>query len=262
MMIQKYSEHQSYPVTVAEKIGDLWKADRKLRSLYNATKKYASQPGARSFWEIAAHVAEFRAIINLIKWIKRSQDIAASTVEEVNIDQRSLSDKVYFEIIDYIVLLGKNLENYKALNDNFNEERYRDYFLPFLNAVSPNYFAKGEVFNRKGKTDILVFDPQGKNIFIAECKIWNGEAYLLQAVDQLLQRYINWRDEKTAIIIFNRDTKNFSQLIMIATTALSKHSLCCQAGQQRNDTSWSYRFRHPDDNNRIIRLELVLFNFA
>jgi hypothetical protein len=274
MIIQKYPDHQPYPVTVPEQIGAIWKTDKKLRSLYNATKRYASQRGARSFWEIAPHVAEFRATINVIKKISRTQIIAvSSTKQEININHKAnlsltpeeialLSDDTYFKIIDYIVLLGKNMESYNDFHDNFNEERYREYFLPFLNAVSPNYSAKGEVFNRKGKTDILIFDLQGRNIFIAECKIWNGEAYLLKAVDQLLQTYINWRDEKTAIIIFNRDTKNFSQLIITATNALSKHPLCYETGKQRSDTSWSYWFRHPDDSNRLIRLELILFNFV
>lgn len=174
----------------------------------------------------------------------------------------SISDIAYFQIIDYIILLGKNLEGFKELNVRFDEERYRDYFVPFLNAISVQYSAKGEVFNRQGKTDILVFDNEGNNIFIAECKLWRGEAYLLSAVDQLLGNYVNWRDEKTSIIIFNRDVKRFSDVVETATKAIQNHPLCDNAIGQRNGTSYSYLFRHPDDPKRTIKLELVLLNFA
>jgi hypothetical protein len=180
----------------------------------------------------------------------------------VNETLSSLSEKAYFQILDYILLLGKNLENFKELNVRFDEERYRDYFIPFLNAISARHSTKGEVFNKKGKTDILVFDNDGNNIFIAECKLWKGEAYLISAVDQLLENYVNWRDEKVSVIIFNRDVKKFSDVIEIATKKIENHPLCTKIIGRRNETSYSYVFRHPDDSNKEIKIELLLLNFA
>jgi len=174
----------------------------------------------------------------------------------------SLSDNAYFQIIDHMLKLGKNLEAFKQLNEKFDEERYRDYFLPFLNSVSKQHTAKGEVFNRVGKTDILIVDQEGKNIFIAECKLWKGEAYLLSAVDQLLNNYVNWRDEKVAIIIFNRDVKRFSEVVDTAVAALKAHRLCYKFVTQRKDTSFSFFFKNPGDEMKHVNLELVLFNFA
>jgi hypothetical protein len=255
---EKKGVYQSYPLTVVQQIEALWKADKKLRSLYNATKKYASQRGARPFWEVAPHVAEYRAVMNVYKRIARAQK-KEEAIADLSPD---LKDETYFKIIDHLITLGRSMESRPVLYKSYNEELYRDYFLPSLSVFLPKYAAKGEALNHKGKTDILVFDTEGNNIFIAECKIWNGEAYLLQAVDQLLQRYLHWRDERTAIIVFNRDIKNFTQLITVATNALCKHPLCHSAGIKRKDTSWSYWFRHPDDNNRLVRLELILFNFA
>lgn len=174
----------------------------------------------------------------------------------------SISNKAYFQIIDYIITLGKNLETFKELNTKFDEERYRDYFIAFLNSVSPNHAAKGEVFNRKGKTDILVFDNHGNNIFIGECKLWKGEAYLTNAINQLLENYVNWRDEKTAILVFNRDVQKFTDLIDKATNTITNHPLCIKSMGVRNGTSYSYLFMHPDDADKLIKLELVLFNFV
>lgn len=174
----------------------------------------------------------------------------------------SISETAYFQIIDYIIQLGKNLESFKELNEKFDEERYRDYFIPFLNAISTNYSAKGEVFNRDGKTDIIVFDNNGNNIFIAECKLWKGEQYLLDAIDQLIGKYVNWRDEKLAIVIFNRDVKKFSKVIEIAVSATQNHKQCLKFIGKRKETSFSYVFKHPDDDKKTLLLELVLLNFA
>jgi hypothetical protein len=277
--------------SVPDQITDVWKSDKRVRSLFRAMELYSWKKGSKPVWKIIAHIAEYRAMINLVKWIKRpgikvprekiQSSLRIVPAESIDAEMTAAlmrmspslpalgsngrtiwNDDTYFQIIDYIVLLGKNLENYKDLSDKFNEERYRDYFLPFLNAVSPHYSAKGEVFNRLGKTDILVCDSEGNNLFIAECKLWRGEAYLRNGVDQLLNSYVNWRDEKTAIVIFNRDVKQFSQVEFTATGAMAQHPLCLQALGKRSDASWSYLFRHPDDEHRIIRIELVLFNFV
>lgn len=174
----------------------------------------------------------------------------------------SISDQAYYQVLDYIILLGKELEKFKELSTKFDEERYRDYFIPFLNSISTQHSAKGEVFNRQGRTDILVFDNEGNNIFIAECKLWKGEKYLLGAVDQLLDNYVNWRDEKAAIIIFNRDVLKFSDIIETATKAIENHHLCLIAHGQRKATSYSYSFKNPQDDKQTIKLELVLLNFV
>jgi hypothetical protein len=256
---------------VPDLIDDAFMGDKQVRSLFSALTKYCSQPNAKPLVIIGAHIAEYRAMINLVKRIKQSQladarkRLAQSnhTAPAISAEQlASINDETYFKIVDYIILLGKNLENYTELNKNFDEELYRDYFLAPLNTMSPHYGAKGEVFNRKGKTDILVFDTKGNNIFIAECKCWKGTAYLIGGVDQLLNSYVNWRDEKAAIIVFNKTTKKFTELIRTATEALAGHPLCIRPGEKRTDASWSFWFRHPDDEQRSIRLELILFNFA
>jgi hypothetical protein len=174
----------------------------------------------------------------------------------------AISETAYFQIIDYIIQLGKNLESFKELNEKFDEERYRDYFIPFLNSISTKHSAKGEVFNREGKTDIIVFDNNGNNIFIAECKLWKGEKYLIDAIDQLIGKYVNWRDEKLAIIIFNRDVKKFSNVIETAVVATQNHKQCLKFIRKRKDTSFSYVFKHPNDDKKTLLLELILFNFS
>jgi hypothetical protein len=62
--------------------------------------------------------------------------------------------------------------------------------------------ATGETFNAGGKTDILIRGGD-RNVFIAECKFWQGPKSFDEAVAQLLG-YLSWRDSKCALLVFNR----------------------------------------------------------
>jgi hypothetical protein len=60
---------------VPDEVSKVWRANRKLRSLYHATQWYAQSPSKQSimpFRAIAPHVAEYRAMINLVKHLRHS----------------------------------------------------------------------------------------------------------------------------------------------------------------------------------------------
>ena len=173
-----------------------------------------------------------------------------------------LGEAAYFKILDYILQIGGNLEKLPRATSHLNEEGLRDYLLPFLNAVSKGHSAAGEAFNKRGRTDILIQDIAGNNVFIAECKIWNGSAKLKEALDQLLERYVNWRDEKVALIVFTKHAADFSEVIRKAARTVSEHPNCLQLVGERGLTSISYLFRRSDDPQKKIKLELVLFNLS
>ncbi|MEX0906636.1 MAG: hypothetical protein WD028_12990 [Balneolaceae bacterium] len=181
--------------------------------------------------------------------------------EFINETIPALGDAAYFKILDYIIQVGNNLEKYPRATENLDEEGLRDYFLAFLNTVSKNYSATGEAFNKSGRTDILIQDTDGVNIFIAECKIWHGASKLNEAIDQLLERYVNWRDEKVALVVFNKDVTDFSSVIESAQKAVINHKNCIDLIEIRKQTSISYLFKHSDDPSKAIKLELLLFNF-
>ena len=100
------------------------------------------------------------------------------------------------------------------------------------------------------------------NIFIAECKLWKGSAKLKEAIDQLLQRYVTWRDDKIAIIVFNKDVSAFTEIIQKANKVMNEHANCKESISARRETSFSYIYKNSDDQNKIIKLELVLFNYS
>lgn len=173
----------------------------------------------------------------------------------------ALGDAAYFKILDYIIQVGNNLEKYPRATENLDEEGLRDYFLAFLNTVSKNHSATGEAFNKSGRTDILIQDSDGVNIFIAECKIWHGASKLDEAIDQLLDRYVNWRDEKVALVVFNKHVADFSRVINSAREAIINHENCIDLVEVRKQTSVSYLFKHSDDPSKTIKFELLLFNY-
>ncbi|EKF55609.1 hypothetical protein I215_06612 [Galbibacter marinus] len=213
--------------------------------------------------DITVYPAKTYSVDEMIAEIDIALDsyLTGGTLDPVFEDKiDSLSEKGYEDILTHIRYYGKNLEKFKKLYDKFDEEGFREFFLPHLNSISKKHSATGETFNKIGKTDILIQDENGINVFIAECKLWKGELELLKAVDQLLERYVTWRDEKVALIIFNKDMKKFSELLTKASKKLTEHPLFDNYIGPTSDTSFRYLFKHPDDNSKKVYLELIVFN--
>jgi Fic family protein len=73
------------------------------------------------------------------------------------------------------------------------------------------------------------------------------EFFFIQLINQvILFLIVNWRDEKVAVVIFNRDVKKFSDVIDSATKAVDNHKLCLKHVGNRKDTSFSFIFRNPE----------------
>ena len=117
--------------------------------------------------------------------------------------------------------------------------------------------ATGETFNYEGKTDILI-RAEGKNIFIAECKYWNGLRKFVETIDQLLG-YVSWRDTKAAIIIFNRN-KNFSRVIEGIPDAVKAHPNFKRVVDDNGEGRSKYILAHRDDKNREMILTVLAFD--
>ena len=118
----------------------------------------------------------------------------------------ALSTDDYEHILSVISYMAFVMERSPSAFSTMDEETLRSHILVQLNGHYEGQ-ATGETFNYEGKTDILI-RADGKNIFIAECKFWNGAKKFRTSIDQLLG-YLSWRDTKTAILLFNRKQKFF-----------------------------------------------------
>ncbi len=137
-----------------------------------------------------------------------------------------------------------------------DEESLRTHFLVQLNGHYEGQ-ATGETFNYEGKTDILV-RVTGKNIFIGECKFWDGPGSLTGAIDQLLG-YSSWRDTKVAILLFSR-RKSFSDVLAAIPGTVQEHPSVKKDLGALSETSFRYVLGHRDDPSREMILTVLAFD--
>lgn len=110
-----------------------------------------------------------------------------------------LADAVFHDVLDVVRSWAASLERTPMTTAKLDEEELRDLLLGTLNGYWRGA-AGGELFNGRGKTDILIREGD-RNAFIAECKIWRGPQGVADALNQLLS-YLVWRDSKAALVMF------------------------------------------------------------
>lgn len=154
-------------------------------------------------------------------------------------------------ITNMVSVIERSSQSFKSMK----EEDLRQHFLVQLNGQYAGQ-ATAETFNVSGKTDILL-RVQDKNIFIAECKFWRGAKSFVETIDQLLG-YVQWRDSKTAILLFNRQ-KNLSDVLKQIPALVKEHSNFKREVEYSSETGFRYVLHHKDDRNREIHLTILAF---
>lgn len=184
--------------------------------------------------------------------------ITRPTVAEAGFKpEPTLDQAVYEDILRVIHELGKAFERMSYVYEGKDEEQIRDVLLVFLEAWFEGS-ATGETFNKTGKTDILL-RHEGKNAFVAECRIWRGPKDYIDNIDQLL-RYLTWRDSKTAVVLFVRN-KGFTEVIERVEAATPKHPCFVGFAGKREESWLDYRLHLIGDPNREVRMATLLFHF-
>lgn len=123
-----------------------------------------------------------------------------------------ISDQDYENILKIINQSCAVMEETAKTSNRYEEEELRDQILATLGTHFINGTG-GETFRREGKTDILI-PFENKAAFIAECKVWHGIKRFEDAIKQLF-RYSTWKDVKVAVILFNKNNKDFLSIIKI-----------------------------------------------
>jgi len=192
--------------------------------------------------------------IGFVKPIERTrikiQDNTTITNEIV------LENEIYEDITNSINSLGINLERVNKIVRDLDEESLRDILFVALNQ-SFTGLVSTEAFNKSGKTDLLI-RQKDKNLYISECKIWRGDVYFNEGIEQLLNN-LSWRDLKCSYIIFSRN-EDFTNVINKSLDLIKKHSLFLKDAKKISLTCFRFYFKGKDDNERQILLSLHLFN--
>jgi len=166
-----------------------------------------------------------------------------------------LEMQTYEHILTLIAQMATVIERSPQAFRTMSEEDIRFVLLVPLNTHYEGQ-ASAEAFNFEGKTDILIRD-KGKNIFIAECKFWDGPESLRKAVDQLLG-YACWRDTKSALLIFNRG-RQLSTVLARVPEVLKAHPNFRRELEYKSDTGFRFVLHHRDDTSRELYVTVLVF---
>jgi hypothetical protein len=168
----------------------------------------------------------------------------------------ALAMQVYEDILQTISSLSIMMERSPSAFASMGEEHLRDHILVILNSQFEGQ-ATGETFNRTGKTDILIREKD-RNLFIGECKFWDGPKSLTAAIDQVLS-YTSWRDTKVAVVVFNR-RKDISSVLAAVPKAATDHPCCKKQLDYKAEGGFRFLFGQKDDRNRELILTVLVFD--
>lgn len=168
--------------------------------------------------------------------------------------QYAIEMSAYDEVLRILSNMALAVERSPSIFRKAHEGELRDFMLVMLNAVFEGQ-ATGETFNRGGKADIIV-RVDNRNVFVAECKIWGGPKTLTEGLDQLLERYAYWRDNRLAVILFSRN-QDFNAVVQAIVPAMRAHPSCVRHVEDfKSDTAFRFLVR-PKDQGRDMVLTVM-----
>ena len=164
-----------------------------------------------------------------------------------------LDERVFKHILGVIRMQARQMEQSPGTYAGMGEEHRRQTIVATLNTHYAGR-ATAEAFNVQGKTDILI-RHDGRNLFICECKFWEGPAGFTETIDQLF-RYTGWRDTKLAIVMFVRE-KGLTAILKKAKETLEQHPQFVRWKTAAEETELRAEMTWPGDPAR--RADLNVF---
>ena len=174
-----------------------------------------------------------------------SQEVRANRLEQ---DREGVVQALRSRIDSIAQQLEHSRSEIEASNVRLQEE------VPMLgNVYGP---ATGESFSKRGKTDIYLPWDGGSAVFLAECKWWTGpKAFAEDALPQLLDRYVVWRDTHAAMVLFIRN-RNASAVIEKAEEIIRAHPRFLRDVDSVGDMR-AFTLHKDGDIDREIKLALI-----
>jgi len=167
-----------------------------------------------------------------------------------------LAPRTFGTILEVIEGLALTFERTPQTVSKLGEEDIRNLILATLNGTL-NLGALGEAFSKQGKTDIYMVVPEG-GIFIAECKIWEGQHVIGEALDQILG-YLTWRDAYGVVLLFSRN-KGFSGVLDVVPTAIKATPSLRGDVSQVDKHHWSARHVLAGDEQQTVEIHYMVYN--
>jgi hypothetical protein len=165
----------------------------------------------------------------------------------------ALESRVFEHVLGVIRQQCPHIEQNPRTYGPMGEEDRRNVILSALTTHYDGFTA--ETDNQGGHTDIHA-RYQSRNVFICECKFWNGAQSLTDAIDQLFG-YAGWRDTKLAIAVFVR-ARGMTEIVKKAKATLSAHPQFAAWHNSASDTELRAAIRWAGDDERLADLNVFL----
>lgn len=165
----------------------------------------------------------------------------------------TLEERVFEHVLEVIRKQCLHIEQNPRTYVPMGEEDRRNVILSALQTHYDGFTA--ETDNQGGHTDILA-RYQGRNVFICECKFWDGEQSFTATIDQLFG-YAGWRDTKLAIVVFVR-AKGMTAILEKARATLAAHRQFVAAKEAASETELRAVMRWPGDGERLADLNVFV----
>lgn len=159
-------------------------------------------------------------------------------------------------ILDVIESQCATFERTPGAVSKLDEEEIRDLILGSLNGAF-DLGATGEAFSKRGKTDIYLPVPGG-SVFIAECKIWDGQKIVGEAVEQILG-YLTWRDAYGVVLMFSRNA-GFSNVRGNIPEAIAEIESLRGEVLEVDAHHWTGRHVLPGDDNQTVEIHYLVYD--
>lgn len=167
-----------------------------------------------------------------------------------------LNPDIFGTILEVIEGQALTFERTPQTIAKLDEDDIRNLILSTLNGTL-NLGALGEAFSKQGKTDIYMVVPEG-GIFIAECKIWQGQHVINEALNQILG-YLTWRDAYGVVLLFSRN-KGFSGVLNSIPAAIKEFTSLRGEVLAIDKHHWSAKHILPEDEQQTVEIHYLVYN--
>ena len=169
----------------------------------------------------------------------------------------TISNDNFIKIIRVIRHTGSSCERTPNVFKVHNDNEFRDFIISTLNTQFEGNTGD-DIFLKEGKTTITVSE-RGKSVFTGICKLWSSEARFLEIIDKLLQ-HDSWNDSKAIIVIFNKNKKEFSEILDTALQIVTSHPNFISLDEKLGENEWHFTMKSAYNESYIINMRIIIFN--
>jgi hypothetical protein len=161
---------------------------------------------------------------NLEQWIEKlfSKELSEIKVDPTN-EIRTISQS-YNEVNLIIKRCGDGIARIIDTADKLSETNYRDLFLSAAHSHT-KYTIEAEATNRKGRTDLKIYDKLLEIPYIYEFKIHRTNADIKKGLTQITRQYATVLNRKNGLIFINKKQSDLSIIMTSIKKALEKDKL-------------------------------------